>query len=238
MAYTDHLEILQHLFYGIKTPLFEIGIAGSFALWCYMTFVLQMPEVSFIPNDCDVYICCPTRTEFRHVLRRFSNYLKNNAVQYRVTKFRYNKYTAADYPLYIRDYKFRGNETNISFIHDKHATTLRNVIEQFDMNIVQVILYFWNNFYDIQPNVRSAILSKQVTVIREFIFENNVPDKPEVALLLNTYRRMIKYKKRGFAFTNTPLVSSLESNHPTNQMAAVIMPEHDDDESVPDDGSK
>lgn len=204
-------ECLKLLYNGIDTTLFEVAIAGSFAMYCYMKFVLGM-TLEWEPNDCDVYICTEDNEKFNLVTENFVRKLRVQRVKHKLLGDYENNYALDGVKLRLRDVVFlRGRATTVSFIQVKSKNNIPDVIRDFDIDVCKVALYFKHNEYVLAPLVRESLQLKRAAIVREFIWDRRAPDPVELHRLILTYRRMYKYQKRGFLFSNSPFVDSVEN---------------------------
>lgn len=207
---TEYCRILDILTNYWDFRNIETGIAGSFALFCYMTHVLRFTCIEWSPGDCDVFVCCPTEKQFRKTIRRFESRLKKKNVVFVDGGFRHNHYARQNNPLLIKDITVELMNTKISFIHTNQHSTVTEVIKHFDIDVCQVIYYFDRNTFVISNDVKTAIVSGKARVTSDFVFDRNAPTRIELSQLTSTFSRMRKYQERGFTFHNMPFVGSLE----------------------------
>lgn len=209
---------------GIKgIPKYDVAIAGSFALFCYLKYVLR-ETVNWKPNDCDVYIYTNTRREFRDVVGKFIDYVKEHVATYVTNPFHYNEYTFLQEPIYIRDVwmcsaRHRSSVKvaekceecfKISLIFVCPYEEISTAICDFDIDVCKVAYYFKDDRYYMNESTREAIQRKTATVTREFIWATRAPDRYEITQFTSTMRRMNKYRRRGFEFTNMPIPKSVQ----------------------------
>lgn len=209
-AFVDCQCVLHWLRLGFDRSNCCVGIAGSFALLYYMRIVLDL-KPRWQPGDCDFYVFACDRDTFRNKVRDFGLYLKRYGVRFAHGKVRENRYSGdARIPLVVWDVIVGAKNFKLSFIHHPSATSMSDIVAEFDMDIVRVRLDPFENEFCVEEGVRRAIIAGTAEV-RPFVFRNVVPTEEEAYLLAATLSRMRKYKKRGFLFTKTPSISSMEA---------------------------
>jgi hypothetical protein len=105
------------------------------------------------------------------------------------------------------DFKIEGVPCPISFIWYRSVHNIGSVLHGFDIDICQVAMDVRERELIVSPGVKRAIATKQATVLRKFAFCKTVPAKFEVRRMTATFRRMMKYRDRGFSFATPPSIS-------------------------------
>ena len=209
-AFVDCQCVLHWLRLGFDRSNCCVGIAGSFALLYYMRIDLGL-KPRWRPGDCDFYVFSCDRDAFQSKVRDFVLYLKRYGVRFAHGKIRENPYSGnARIPLVVWDVIVGATNFKLSFIHHPSATSMADIVAEFDIDIVRVQLDPFKNKFCVEESVRRAIIAGNAEV-RPFKFRSVVPTEEEVCLLAATFSRMRKYKKRGFVFTKTPSISSMEA---------------------------
>ena len=210
-------------------PVLTVGIAGGFAAWAFCKWLL-LEDPDWDTRDCDVYIhpSLGGVLEWRHVTDVFVEWVEIYAdhVITEVTDERTVRYNASNEDMYVKDFYFDDFDQSISFIFDPSANNsghttvqgkMHTVIESYDINIVQVILYIYPYvLFETSDEVEVGLKTKKARVIRNFTFLSFCPSNLEIGALTRTLKRVQKYTDRGFKFTNFPKIECLaETNNPT-----------------------
>lgn len=216
-------KIFRLLDNGIKAPKYDVAVAGSFALFCYIKYGLKK-AISWVPNDCDVYVTSPTRQGFEAIVNAFVAYARRAIVVNSAPPYRTNGYAFTPQPIYMRDVNCCGatndcihvpDETcprciKLSFIHTGAYSDIPDLIKGFDIDICQIAFFFKDRRFYAEHKTLLAIQDGKATVAQDFIWESHAPTDYERTVLASTLRRMTKYHERGFAFTNMPIPKSVE----------------------------
>ena len=205
-------------------------VAGG---WASQVFCLDnnCTTVRYRCKDIDIFVIGEAAIDeenFHNFVNAAVDRLKDSGHYIRKIKARRWNYTNAGMWMWLVDVYVRGMKQYLSFIQKSGLYNIQHVIDDFDINVVQVV-------YDIQKDkatasyeVANAIRTKTARVVRPFVFLTTVPDVNEEAYLCRTLHRIQKYNNRGYKFMNMPRLTALhvpdEPSHPVdNSLALTIL---------------
>lgn len=198
---------------------FEVAVAGSSTLFAFMhlfghfSSMLQGKDPWFMNqepvSDFDVFVAGrhgSTSSNFRNFVKKVLAKIKRTHEVLEV-KMKKNKYCfdESTYEVDIVNVYIREFALPISFVQSPRCSTVYEVVQKFDIDVVQVLLPFHHFSFYMTPATYKSI-STDVANVKDFVFED-VPTETERGTLARTLQRMQKYKARGFVFQNMPRLS-------------------------------
>jgi hypothetical protein len=116
---------------------------------------------------------------------------------------------------YIRNFKINElGSFKISMIWHEDAKSIWDVVDSYDLNVVQLIFDLQSNNLIASFPVHHAIQARQATIVRKFTFETHTPTQTEISTLSSTLNRVRKYSERGFDIMNFPSIICKADNVP------------------------
>ena len=205
------------------------GIAGSSALlfleqslaldrngnligrWRVNFWKTQDYHIFWQVNDIDYFIIADTKKAFlkrvREIVKAMSAVLKQYNEAITIQRKHLCLYVRLNTRVWIVDCKITGAEPTLSFVHANGLSSMKEVLDGFDMNIVKVM-------YDVRTMM---LMTDEETIadvwngeaaVSNFEMKSDIPSKFEIKKLSLTLNRMIKYGARGYKFRNYPLLQS------------------------------
>lgn len=222
------LAALSLLRAGIKTERFPVEMGGSAPMWMYVKYELGK-DLDWFPNDVDVYICSPKIEDYTKVITDFKDYMIRRYIAFVEKGTRDNMYSDRPFPLKITDFQVHGIVCKLSFIWDREANTISDVLDTYDLDIVQVGFDFKHLTFTVGKESVLALENGMATVNNPFCFLRSNPTNREIAILGSTLRRMQKYSRRGFIFCNFPI---LHCYHYEKDDLLLFNTTHDEEEEL------
>ena len=183
-------------------------VAGSAPLTWYLVshYTTVSKQLLFFPNDIDIFVFgepAATKRQFRNYVRWLLKHTDRR--QYPICEYNShdNWYVFPDRPIHIIDIKVRHMRPRISFVQCPADSTPQQVVDRFDINIVQVIYDIKTGRISIADDIISSIFRQEATV-RDLIVHHQFLPRREFKIFAMTLRRINKYEKRGFVFKNPP----------------------------------
>ena len=208
------VTILRFLHNVIEPGFCEVAVAGSFATYAYMTSVLAV-SVDWIPNDCNVFVATDDKEVFKDMVAAFWDYVRDEEDLYcPKPRFRKSDYMNNATVLTFVNFLLPGQLPIVSFVQHPSKSNIRDILQDFDIDVCKVALYFKHGeqgHYILEPSVREALLSATATVTKRIVWDRRAPTEQELEVLTRTYRRMKKYQDRGFVFADQPVPDSIEN---------------------------
>lgn len=194
----------------------HVCVSGSAPL---LWFLLSQPEHSispehlFRPNDIDIFVYgdpAETHETFYDFFITLTNNIETAGYTITSRSQCFNWYVLPHQPVRIINITVKGLKSNLSFIQCPEDNTPQEIVDRFDMDIVQVIYDIERQSIVIADDIRRNILKRQATV-KDFVFDHHFPFDRDHKMYAATSSRMFKYIKRGFTFRSglPPLRCSL-----------------------------
>ena len=189
----------------------EVGLAGGCALyWHLIHEAFPKDLLDWVPSDIDLFVCGElgsTHSKFRAYVEECKERCTEFGVKVLSTKFHKNRYVIKNQSVLIADLEIAGLDSVISFVQAPNVRTVMEVVETFDIDVVQVVYNCFTCEFTIEPGIKERIANMHA-IVKPFHTEKHCPSEFEKRRQSVTYYRMKKYEKRHFVFINSPCIIS------------------------------
>ena len=228
----DHLRIVTHMHDALLKEPLDIhgnnplqcellgpeGFAGSFPLkiteWI-LSIDTKGEKVgrfsrpgcpNWSVNDLDYFIACSDKLKFLNRVQTIVQLLKDTlgAQKIKVENPRLNIYVSDSDPIWIVDVSMRNIKPKLSFVQSHHSS-LKDVIDNFDISIVKVVFDCKIEMVCASTDVVQNVISGTASV-RDFLMDPKAPTPEQAHAVCSTIKRMSKYGARGHRFFTYPLL--------------------------------
>lgn len=194
----------------------QISVVGSGAVRLYLESGITTSVNPVNTNDLDIAFPNTHKTDFDDLVKSFYDYAYDriSAVKGERTAGKPNWFygckSIVDFRIKLKDCMDDAS-FQVSFIHYPiYDYDIMDVIKEFDFDFVQVAFDLQHRSYVFGSEQTKLALSSGVgRVTRCFPFGDEITVE-EVKKLESTLNRMLKYQKRGFRFSNKPVMEFID----------------------------
>ena len=177
-----------------------VAVAGSAALhWCQDEHRIGPNKVEWTPRDLDLFICCNER-RYRERVHRMLRKLSEHQWHHKADTY-LHMYGPTRRGVLITEVKLAGFRPILSLVQSPFAD-IPSTVANFDIDVCRVAYFVKSNSFVLEGSTLEAIASGKAT-IRDFDLGGSCKETELIASVIkSSIRRVAKYQKRGFEFTN------------------------------------
>ena len=181
----------------------EVAIAGSAAL-CWFQDLWEVGPMWGVPGDVDIFVCGKngrTKGQFSKFMNSILKKLRQIYRHPSAVECFDSAYCFRGLVCHISNLKIPGISLKLSFISSPGCNNVKEVVDQFDIDVCKVIYNVHHEEYEVEESVKKHIKMCKA-MVTDLTFGGSVPDRFDIYKCSKTLGRMEKYTKRGFVFIN------------------------------------